>query len=71
MRFTASADASDKYGCLFLVLWNIAALAATIILLMNLELSAKTRITFGILDYTLLGLWGGVKVLSLIGRLRR
>lgn len=71
MRFTASSDVSDKYGCLFLVLWNVAALAATVIVLMNLELSGKTTITFGILGYLLLGLWGGVKLLSLINRLRK
>ncbi len=67
----ASIPFSDKYGCLFLVVWNVAALAATLTVLMNLELSSKTRITFGIVGYLLFGLWGGVKLLSLIDRLRR
>ena len=71
MGFTASSHVSNKYGCLFLALWNVVALAATVIALMNLELSSKTKITFGILGYLLVGLWGGVKLLSLIDRLRR
>jgi len=56
---------------LFLALWNVAALAAVLLVLGNLKLSDKSAITFGILGYVLLGLWGGVKLLSLIGRLRR
>ena len=71
MRFTASSRVDERFGCLFLVLWNVATLATTIIVLMNLGLSGNNNITFGIIGYMLLGLWGGVKVLSLFVRLRR
>ena len=71
IRFTASSQVSDKSGWLFLVLWNVAALAATVMILMHLDLSRKATITFGIVGYALVGLWGGVKLLSLVNRLRR
>lgn len=57
---------TNKYGCLFLVIWNLLVAAAIVTAALTWNLSGRTTITVAIVGYVVGGLYGGVKILSLL-----
>lgn len=57
MRLSSGTEVEGRWGCVFLILWNLLTLLAVLLVLGNTNGSSKSKITFGILGYCVIGLW--------------